>query len=137
MRLLISLLALAAIAPAQTTQQPTWENDSFFFGGRKDGVAPDERRALIVGKALWQAGAGKDMAQAYVNFRVRKVGGAWLLTASVPQTSDEDPADRRAAFLAFDSMDGGFFMVTAMTPPQDAEILTALSARRTALGLPD
>ncbi|RYG41560.1 hypothetical protein EON79_20565, partial [bacterium] len=101
MRVLLPLLALSALAPGQV-EDPAIRYG--FFPEIQKGIAPDERRALIIARALWESAAGERFVRGFTKFRVRKVGDAWLVTAMAP-SSGGDVTDG-AAYFAFDSRDG-------------------------------
>ena len=124
----LSLLILAAHCPAQT-KAPAVPDSYSMFRSLKHGVAPDERRALLIARGLWEASAGESFLKAFRLVGVRRVGDAWLATASAPVEPNADISDG-SVFFAFDAGDGGIFILSEINSPRDSVIVKALKAKR-------
>lgn len=125
---------LAAFALAQHRTEPqtgpkTEPEASFLFSDFKGRLAPDERRALIVAKAMWEAGAGTEFTKEPQDFAVRRVDEAWLVTVCDKRAGKGEILDG-CAFFAFDSFDGGFFTSSLINPPTDDFIRKAQKHHR-------
>ncbi|RYG28813.1 hypothetical protein EON81_27870 [bacterium] len=125
--LLLLLLSLSTSAPGQI-EHPKIRHG--FFPEIGQGVAPDERRALIIARALWEAASGEEFASRFTSFRVRRVSEAWLVIASVPPAPGTVDGFDGSAYFAFDSRDGGFFYGNRYNPPKDRDLIELLRRRR-------
>lgn len=100
----------------------------------RKGAAPDERQALILGRALWEAVAGEKTAKSMPAAGVERAGAAWIVQACDPRSEKGEILDG-CAYIVFDSRDGGVFMGSEINPPTREQIAEALKRRRQSVGI--